>query len=157
MPVAIGLRLSRVMLTYYFGPDHPLKLRLWSCLRKSTGYPLLTTPYCERGRLALDERDYVQRRIMTDGFYEPEVWEALFAVASESEVLWDIGAHVGTFTVRSMLDRRVAAVHAFEPDPVTRRSLELNVALNRDVGAHCSIHEEALGANVGESVLFRGP
>jgi FkbM family methyltransferase len=153
----LGLRLSRVLRHYYFGPDHPMKLRFWAWFRKSTGYPPLTTPYCDRGRLALDERDYVQRRVLTDGLYEPEVWQALFAFASASEVLWDVGAHVGTFAVRSMLDARVALVHAFEPDPVTRRRLQMNVDLNRFVGAECCVHPEALAAGTGSSVLYRGP
>jgi FkbM family methyltransferase len=157
MARVVGPRLSRALRGYYFGPDHPMKLRFWSWLRRSTRYPLLTTPYCERAWLALDERDYVQRRVITEGFYEPEVWDALFSFASASEVLWDIGAHVGTFTVRSMLDPRVAMVRAFEPDPVTRTALQVNVALNRSIGAPCSIHSEALGANIGDSVLHRGP
>src|SRR5207245_2543107 len=104
----LGPGTSRAMRAYYLGPDHPMKLRLWTWLRRSTGYPLLTVRYCGRGWIALDERDYVQRYVLTDGLYEPEVWEALFSSAWDSEVLWDIGAHVGTFTVRSMLDSRVA-------------------------------------------------
>src|ERR1051325_1822340 len=154
---ALGPRLSRLLADYYLGPDHPMKLRLWSWLRISTGHPLLKMPYCVRGWIALDERDYVQQRILSDGLYEPEVWEALFSFASDSEVLWDIGAHVGTFTVRSMLDSRVAVVHAFEPDPITLRALQLNVDLNRGLGSQCVICNLALGADSGNSILHRGP
>jgi FkbM family methyltransferase len=134
-----------------------MKLRLWALARKATRYSRLTIPYCGRGWLALDERDLIQTHVLNDGLYEPEVWDALFSIASQSEVVWDIGAHIGTFAVRSMLDARVAFVHAFEPDPLTRRALQLNVDLNSDAPAKCSIHEMAIGADSGNSVLHRGP
>src|SRR5262245_25797413 len=114
---------SRLLWTYHEGPDHPTKLRLWGWARRMSRHALLTVPYGNGGVIALDERDWLQREVLTRGFYEPEVWEALFAFASGSEVLWDIGAHVGTFTIRGLLDSRVACVHAFEPDPESNESL----------------------------------
>jgi len=142
---------------YYAGPDHPGKLRLWRWLRNAIGPSRLTVPYCGRGWIALDETDLVQWEVLNNHYYEPEVWEALFSFASGSEVLWDVGAHVGTFSLRSMLDVRVAEVHAFEPDPLTREALELNVSLNKGLGSQCHIHGVAIGSEPGDSVLQHGP
>lgn len=120
-------------------------------------HALLTVPYGNGGVIALDERDWLQREILTQGFYEPEVWDALFEFASRSEVLWDIGAHVGTFTIRSLLDPRVACVHAFEPDPESNASLKQNVTLNAHRGKPCVIHQLALTDGKGHRELFCGP
>ena len=95
--------------------------------------------------------------MLWEGFYEPEVWEALFAWGRNAEVVWDIGAHIGTFTVRSLLDRRVKSVHAFEPDPVTFERLKWNVALNPHPSNRCHTHQCAVGEQEGEVTLYRGP
>ena len=157
MSVAVGARASSILYRYYTGPDHPMKLRIWSWIRRSTGYAPLTIPYCGRGWIALDERDFLQREVLLGGLYEPEVWDALFSFAFEHEVLWDVGAHVGTFAVRSILDPRVSFVRAFEPSPPTRSALALNLRLNRGLGCDCRIHDEALGFSGGFTVLYQGP
>src|SRR2546426_1825414 len=156
MTRAVGHRLSQVLRAYYCGPDHPMKLRLWRWLRSVQRYRKLTVAYCSRGWLTLDERDLVQQYVLREGFYEPEVWEALFKFASASEVLWDIGGHIGTFTVRSALDSRVRLVHTFDPDPVTFEALESNVRLN-SLETRCRLHSCALGEENCAATLYRGP
>lgn len=42
MPKVLGKKISRVLLAYYRGPDHPMKLRLWGWFRQLTRYPRLT-------------------------------------------------------------------------------------------------------------------
>ena len=153
---AVGRRLSQALRSYYCGPDHPMKLRLWGWLRNLQQHRKLTVTYCNRGWLTLDERDLVQRYVLREGFYEPEVWDALFKFATHSEVLWDIGGHIGTFTVRSALDCRVRLVHTFEPDPVTFEALENNVRVN-SLGNTCRIHRCALGSENCATTLYRGP
>jgi FkbM family methyltransferase len=157
MSQVVKARLSQILYRYYTWRDHPMKLRVWRWIRSATGYPLLTVPYCGRGWIALDEREYIQGHVLRDGLYEPEVWESLFFFANDAEVVWDVGAHIGTFAVRSMLDPRVAAVHAFEPNPSVRSALELNVNLNRHLGSKCSVHEIAIGSSPGMSTLYLGP
>jgi len=130
MQAPVGPRVSKLLSAYYLGFDHPMKLRVWTWMRKVMGHRPLTVRYCSSGWISLDERDFVQRCVLEQGLYEPEVWDALFASASESEVLWDIGSHIGTFAVRSMLDSRVAIVHAFEADRLTHSRLRHNVRLN---------------------------
>jgi FkbM family methyltransferase len=156
MTEVLGPTISRALRAYYRGPNHPMKLRFWGWFRRAFGYAPLTVRYCERGWLTLDERDWVQRFVFTTGFYEPEVWNSLFTFASKNEVVWDIGAHVGTFTIRSIWDSRVAAVRAFEPDPDLRSTLERNVRLNSRRRQICSVHGIAVAAGSRSAALYRG-
>jgi FkbM family methyltransferase len=157
MSRVLGAHTSRMLRAYYRSPDHLMKLRIWGWLRSAFGYPPFTISYCDGGRLIVDERDLVQRQVFLNGHYEPEVWDALFSFASRSEVVWDIGAHIGTFTVKSILDQRVATVHAFEPDPSVCRALERNVHINQRSTVSCSVHSFAVSAIPGRANLYRAP
>jgi len=146
--------ISRLLRAYHLGPDHPMKIRLWTLLRRATGYPRLTIPYAGSGWISLDERDYLQREIYVHGAYEPEVWKALAAQLEPSDLLWDVGAHVGAVSVRALLDPRVRACHAFEPDPVQAEALAINLALN---GNHGILHHIALSDRSETRMLYHGP
>ncbi|HEX8273654.1 MAG TPA: FkbM family methyltransferase [Longimicrobiaceae bacterium] len=165
-PAPLGRWLSRLLRAYYRGPDHPAKLRVYWGLRRLQGYRRLTLPYAERGWITVDERDVVAGRVFTHGAYEPEVWAALAAHAVGGEVLWDVGANVGTVAVRGAIDPRFRAVHAFEPDPGNAAVLRHTLGLN---GGRWTVHPYALGdrrerralhlaptANRGLSSLARG-
>lgn len=154
MPRILGKRLSALLRAYYRGPDHPMKLRLWGWLRQWTGHPRLTIPYANGGWITVDERDYLQRNVFITGAYEPEVWEALATFATSHEIVWDVGAHIGSFTIRAMLDPRVQEVHAFEPDPIHVKVLTANRTINK---GRCTIHPIALGSQRETRVLHHGP
>ncbi|HET7572838.1 MAG TPA: FkbM family methyltransferase [Gaiellaceae bacterium] len=77
-------------------------------------------------RLLLDPRFDVR---YWRGDAEPALQELLLELAPPGSVAWDVGAHVGFFTL--LLARRVGdggSVVAFEPDPWSRESLEAAVA-----------------------------
>ena len=121
---------QRLYYRYYLGPDHPAKQRLCRCLSRILPGGRVVIPYHDGGRITVDERDHVERLILLHGCYEPEVFEALMGFADRHEVVWDIGAHVGSFTIRVMMDRRVDCSYAFEPLPATFRLLAGNISLN---------------------------
>src|SRR5262245_1719002 len=125
-----GRSASWMLSQYYCAPDHPMKLRIWSLLRRFVEYRRLTVPYFETGWITVDERDYLQEMILRTGRYEPEVWSSLAEVAKSDEIVWDIGANIGSFTICALLDNRIRKVHAFEPDPLHAEVLSYNVALN---------------------------
>ena len=150
----LGKRVSAILAAYYLGPDHPMKLRFFGKMRRATRYARLVVRYADIGWLSVDERDWVQRQVLATGFYEGEVWEALSKFAARSEVVWDVGAHVGSFAVRAMLDGRVREVHAFEPDPLNREGLMLNLALNN---GQCVVHPYALSSRHEITRLYHGP
>lgn len=150
-----GKLLSQALASYYNGPDHPMKMRIWSWLRRNLVTGRLLISYCGDGWITVDEADLIQREVLTHGAYELEVWRKLASFAQANEVLWDVGANIGTVTIRACLDPRIAAIHAFEPDPETHEILKKNVVLNRP--DKCHIHECALGDAEGERPIMCGP
>jgi FkbM family methyltransferase len=150
----LGLIPSLGLRALYRAPDFPGRMRLWSWLRRSVGWARLTLPYGRRGVITLDERDYLQQVILTEGFYEPEVWRALAERAHGGEVFWDVGAHIGAVTLLALQEPRVRVVYSFEPDPLTREVLDLHLELNR---ASSVSHACALGGAAGQAELERGP
>jgi FkbM family methyltransferase len=78
----------------------------------------------------LDIGDFIQFEILKSGAYEPEVWAALSRFASGEEIVWDVGANVGSFGVLAACHSSVKEVHCFEPNPRTYKDLERNVRLN---------------------------
>lgn len=150
----IGKTPSRLLAAYYRGPDHPFKLRLWRYLRRLCGYRPLTLAYGDGCWITIDERDWLQSAIFSAGVYEPEVWAALAGHATEDEVVWDVGAYVGSFVLKAAQDHRVKSVCAFEPDPLTCRTLTANLELN---GNPAIVYPLALSDTTERRTLIHGP
>jgi FkbM family methyltransferase len=88
--------------------------------------------------------------------YEPEVWPAILGEARPGDVVIDIGACLGLYTVA--LARRVGPagrVYAFEPDPVNTNMLTRQVQLNR-VASTTTIIPCAVGDHVSEVCFTMG-
>jgi FkbM family methyltransferase len=85
--------------------------------------------------------------------YEPEVWPAIMAEVREGDVIADVGAHIGLYTLA--FAQRVGAtghVYAFEPDPASMSLLRRGVELN---GVGTTTTALACAAGDGnEKVLF---
>ena len=150
----IGKTASRFLAAYYRGPDHPLKLRLWRYLRRLCGYGPLTLAYGDGCWIAIDERDWLQSAILSAGAYEPEVWAALADYASADEVVWDVGAYIGSFVLKAAQDQRVKSVCAFEPDPLTFKTLTANLQLNDNPAI---VYPLALSDTTERRTLIHGP
>lgn len=131
-----------------------MKLRIWYGLYRLFGCPRLLVRYGKNGWITLDERDFVQRKVLTQGYYEPEVWDMLSLYMSNSEVFWDVGAHVGSVAIRALQDERIKEVHAFEPDPEQVAHLCLNTSLNKGISY---IHKIALSDKNEISKFYHGP
>ncbi len=112
--------------------------------------------------LRLNPYEYVDNKIIRNGYYEEEVLLALLRVLRPADVFWDIGANVGlhALTVAKLLPN--VFVQAFEPNPqladLIRKAARLNslavqvveVALDCDTGtAPLFLHE----GNLGQSSL----
>jgi FkbM family methyltransferase len=150
----IGKTISRILTTYYRGPGHPMKLRLWRYLRQASQYSPLTVAYGNGAWISIDERDWLQSSIFAFGAYEPEVWAALARHAMRDEVVWDVGANIGSFALTAAQDRRVKTVCAFEPDPLTLEVLERNLGLN---GNPAVVYPLALSDSCERKTLIHGP
>jgi len=105
-------------------------------------------------QMAVDKTDYIQRHLLYDAIWEPLVSELLKVELRKDDVFFDIGANVGYFTCLAL---QMGTDHtvAFEPDPLTRQILELNVHLNNFV-KHCvQIVPNALSDSTGNQRFFR--
>jgi FkbM family methyltransferase len=87
------------------------------------------------------------------GAHEPEVQRALARELAPGMTVWDVGAHIGFFTV--LAARRVGGrgrAHAFEPNPENRSRLVEAVAMN-DL-QNVVVHDLALAGRSGSAPLY---
>ena len=79
----------------------------------------------------LDPRDLVPLSLLRSGEWQPEVWESLEPALPKGAVFLDVGAHIGTFTLKASRQVGVEGkAIAFEPNPETARLLRDNVSAN---------------------------
>jgi FkbM family methyltransferase len=86
--------------------------------------------------------------------YEPHVHEAFTTQIREGDVVLDVGAHIGLFTLAAALRTGPSgSVRAFEPAPENRRLLERHVAMNgwRD---RVTVEAAVVAAREGEARFF---
>ncbi len=104
-------------------------------------------------KLFLDPDDSM--RLSTRGYYEPFITELVKRNVNKGDVVLDIGAHVGYYTL--LLARLVGEqgkVYAFEPDPKNFALLKKNVETN---GYKNVIAEQrAVSENAGKAMLHIG-
>jgi len=77
---------------------------------------------------------------LTDGFYKP----------ATSDIIVDIGANIGFFAHRLLLENSKITVHCFEPVTSTRERLLMNVTNNR-LTASVHVHPYAVSGVRGEA------
>jgi FkbM family methyltransferase len=144
---------SRLLLNYYFGRDHFLKMRLWKWLHLLLGRPRFGFRYgqCTLS-LALD--DLIQREILQTGFYDRQVLEAFEGLMAQDEVVWDIGAHIGSVGLWLGQSEKVSEVHFFEPNPVSFNLLKKHC--ERNASSKWFTHPIALSDSNEPRMLFPG-
>ncbi len=115
----------------------------------------------------LDPRDLVPLTILRTGDWQPEVWDATASSLSEGSVYFDVGAHIGYFTMKAAAQvGKTGRVVAFEPNPETLLLLRDNVKANHFDNVivepiACTDHDQTLTlyaasiANTGASSLAR--
>ena len=87
------------------------------------------------------------------GTHEMPVQQALVSILKPGMTFWDIGSHIGFFTL--LASRCVGAaghVHAFEPMDQNRARLLDGVQQNG--GKNITVHDCALAATSGEAILY---
>jgi len=98
--------------------------------------------------------DWVSNLVFWKGWkaYEPGTIDLFYRLATRAEVVLDIGAYVGCFTLIAGLANRKARVYAFEPMEAIHRRLVENVARNGLAAAECL--NVAVSDRAGEARFF---
>lgn len=98
--------------------------------------------------------DYISDRIRTEGLYEREILEFLrncvFDLAAcREQIALDVGANIGNHSI--YLADIFKQVIAFEPNPLTRSMLDINLTLNHV--ANVDVRSVALSSTSGKEML----
>ena len=102
-------------------------------------------------RRARLELDLLSEKAYWLGHYEPEVQALLRSELRPGDCFFDVGAHIGFFTV--LAGRLGARVVAIEPDPANARRVERNASLN---GVTAQVVAAAAWDEAGSVDLVRG-
>lgn len=104
----------------------------WADLSRRPVHAAARTFWGERMTVELPEP--ISVAIFRDGYIEGDVTDALLRHLHDGAVFFDVGAHVGYFTLlASRLVGTRGTVVAFEPTPGSRALLEVNVAQRDNV------------------------
>jgi FkbM family methyltransferase len=89
--------------------------------------------------------------VKTPELFEEEQLAAMLEELRDDDVVYEIGAHIGLWTV--FLAQRVSRgeLHAFEPDGANRKQLGANLALN--AARNVSVHDFAIGNHSGRAAF----
>jgi FkbM family methyltransferase len=98
-------------------------------------------------------RDYIQRSIFMQGYYEPDLVQLLKSELHPSDVFWDVGANVGAMTL--IAARRCKQVFSFEPEPRVLARLREHLEVNGL--AHVRVMPLALSDAGGRVMMSQAP
>ena len=145
---------SKILVRYYRAPDHPAKLRVLRYLKVLSGNRRIITDTKHGFLMALDDMDLIQRIILFEGEYEPEVTELLRASFCPSDVFYDIGANIGYYSCLAAATG-VETIVSVEPDPINIAVLSLNMALNGFDAQRLLVVDAALSDVSGNATFYR--
>jgi FkbM family methyltransferase len=131
---------------------------LWDQLR--TPYTALLATLAQNGlERIINGTDLIrltpEYRVITEN-YEPDVWRHVMGEARVGDVVADVGANIGLYTIA--LAKRVGdsgKVHAFEPDPANFRALDRHCCLN-EVTARVVSYQVAVAGTDGRVAFEAG-
>jgi amino acid adenylation domain-containing protein/FkbM family methyltransferase len=69
---------------------------------------------------------------------------------NENDVIFDVGANIGLFSLQAHFQNKNVFIHAFEPNPEVRRLTAINFSLYQVSGY---VHEDALSNDIGEELF----
>jgi FkbM family methyltransferase len=118
--------------------------------------PVATPVPVAGGWVQLDFRIYRDLRTLALGAWEPQNAAFLSERMAPGQVVLDVGAHVGHFTILAAArvgSARAGRVLAFEPAPSNLDRLRRNLTLN-ELGPGVEVLPLALGARPGTATFF---
>lgn len=105
-------------------------------------------------KLDSNGEDWIPTQLFWRGWlgYEPEVTRTFYELAKNARVIFDVGAHVGFFSVLAGTVNPRCDVYAFEPLQRVYEQLERNVSLNDLENVHCVM--TAVGNHSGNQEFY---
>lgn len=97
----------------------------------------------------VEKEDSVVLSYKRKGFFEPESIDRWKAALVKGEIAIDVGAYTGIYSILASMGG--IPVVAYEPNPVVRKRLEENIAINK---ATVVVNPCAAGAEKGSGVLW---
>jgi len=82
------------------------------------------------------------------GRYEPEQEKVLVDLLKKSNVFWDVGAHVGWYSMLAAKNIKQGCIHCFEPNPDNIKFIKQHININQFNNIHH--HSYALSSTIGE-------
>ncbi len=82
------------------------------------------------GNMQFKVHSPVEKNRITRYGEEYDSWKYFITSLQPTDIVYDIGASIGLFTIASALHTPQGKIFAFEPDPDTRQRLEANAQLN---------------------------
>lgn len=150
---SLDLALGEAYRWYLTKAQHPLKGKLlghwwgWFCK------PSVWIKYDGNLVIKVRLRDYIQRAIFMEGYYEPDLVQLLKSELRPDDVFWDVGANVGAMTL--IAARRCKQVLSFEPEP--RALARLREHLEANALAHVRVMPLALSDAGGRVMMGQAP
>lgn len=119
-------------------------------MQKLLDHPFIEVRTRDGALVSLKPGDYIDRIVLREGAYEPEVFAALAASFAPGLILWDIGANFGLHAMSAAVREPALQIHAFEPNPAMFARLEANARRN---GTAIRCRPLALGDHDGTATL----
>lgn len=108
------------------------------------------------GVFLLNYQNYIDRKILVDGHYEPEQVAKFSTLAARMQAAYffDIGANIGVYTVQMSRIPTIRTILSFEPMPANRSQLHANILLN-GLSDTVEIYPYALSNTEGNAVFLQ--
>lgn len=106
-------------------------------------------------KMSCDLSEMLQRQFYFFGTYflEEDLLRCWTAIAKSAQVVLDVGANAGIYSLAAIAVQPDVIVHAFEPTPEIATRLRATAELNHLTNLH--VHEAAVLAESGQAVLNR--
>lgn len=119
------------LLSAYFARGWRGFFRFYDLLKPTAARRVIQSRTRYGSHFLLDPHDSIDRHVLTEGFYESEVLEALQGpLAAHGAVLWVVGANFGLHAVTAKVLHPAARILAFEPSPMMASRVLENASLN---------------------------
>jgi FkbM family methyltransferase len=129
--------------------------RLWRAAAGSRGTARLAHLRYGRLKMPCDLTETLQRQFYFFGTYfvEEQILDCWTKAAEQAQVIFDIGANSGIYSLAALSSQPNAVVHAFEPTPEIAARLQKTAQLNHL--NNLLVHELAVMSHSGQAILRR--